>query len=55
MKPVIDLEKEYGLVFDGGGARGAYQIGAWKALEEAGVKIHCVKNWRYRQGIPAND
>ena len=37
MKPVIDLEKEYGLVFDGGGARGAYQIGAWKALEEAGI------------------
>lgn len=23
--------------------------------EEAGVKIHCVKNWRYRHGIPAND
>lgn len=42
MKPVIDLEKEYGLVFDGGGARGAYQIGAWKALEEAGVKIQAV-------------
>lgn len=21
----------------------------------AGVKIHCVKNWRYRHGIPAND
>ena len=23
--------------------------------EGAGVKIHCVKNWRYRHGIPAND
>ena len=23
--------------------------------EETGVKIHCVKNWRYRHGIPAND
>lgn len=42
MKPVIDLNKEYGLVFDGGGARGAYQIGAWQALEEAGVKINAV-------------
>lgn len=42
MKPVIDLTKEYGLVLDGGGARGAYQIGAWKALVEAGVKINAV-------------
>jgi NTE family protein len=37
--PVIDLSKEYGLVLEGGGAKGAYQIGAWKALKEAGVKI----------------
>lgn len=42
MKPVIDLTKEYGLILDGGGARGAYQIGAWKALEEAGVKVNAV-------------
>ncbi len=42
MKPLIDLTKEYGLVLDGGGARGAYQIGAWKALKEAGVKISAV-------------
>nr|WP_187120297.1 ornithine carbamoyltransferase [[Clostridium] hylemonae] len=42
MKPIIDLSKEYGLVFDGGGARGAYQIGAWKALREAGVKLNAV-------------
>lgn len=39
IKPVIDLSKEYGLVLEGGGAKGAYQIGAWKALAEAGVKI----------------
>lgn len=39
MRPVIDLSKEYGLVLDGGGARGAYQIGAWNALHEAGVRI----------------
>ena len=42
MQPIIDLTKEYGLVLDGGGARGAYQIGAWKALAEVGVKIHAV-------------
>ncbi|MCI6422444.1 MAG: patatin-like phospholipase family protein [Blautia sp.] len=39
MKPIIDLTKEYGLVLEGGGAKGAYQIGAWKALREAGVKL----------------
>lgn len=42
MDPVIDLSKEYGLVLDGGGARGAYQIGAWKALSEAEAKISAV-------------
>jgi len=39
MEPVIDLSKEYGIVLEGGGAKGAYQIGAWKALREAGIKI----------------
>lgn len=42
MEAIIDLSKEYGIVFDGGGARGAYQIGAWKALKEAGVRINAV-------------
>ena len=37
MEAILDLTKEYGLVLEGGGARGAYQIGAWKALVEAGV------------------
>ena len=39
MEAKIDLSKEYGLVLEGGGAKGAYQIGAWRALKEAGVKI----------------
>lgn len=39
MELKLDLDKEYGLVLEGGGAKGAYQIGAWKALKEAGVKI----------------
>ncbi|MDF2886032.1 MAG: Patatin [Lacrimispora sp.] len=39
MELKLDLEREYGLVLEGGGAKGAYQIGAWKALREAGIKI----------------
>lgn len=35
----FDFTKEYGLVLEGGGAKGAYQIGVWKALKECGVKI----------------
>ncbi len=42
MKVLLDTSKEYGIVLDGGGARGAYQIGAWKALKEAGIKINAV-------------
>src|SRR5690606_21133320 len=32
----IDSEK-FGLVLSGGGARGAYQIGVWKAMHELGL------------------
>ena len=39
MKIKIDPDRKYGIVLEGGGARGAYQIGVWKALREAGVKI----------------
>lgn len=42
MKAAVDLNREYGIVLEGGGARGAYQIGAWKALREAGIKIRGV-------------
>jgi NTE family protein len=42
MKVKLDLTKEYGIVLEGGGAKGAYQIGAWKALREAGVRIRGV-------------
>jgi NTE family protein len=35
----FDFTKEYGLVLEGGGAKGAYQIGVWKALLEYNVKI----------------
>ncbi len=36
------LNKSYGLVLEGGGARGAYQIGVWKAIRELGINISAV-------------
>ncbi len=38
-KHISELDgKEYGLVFGGGGAKGAYEIGVWKALREFGIE-----------------
>lgn len=34
--------KQFGLVFEGGGAKGAYEIGAWKALERLNIAIDTV-------------
>ncbi|WP_343208723.1 patatin-like phospholipase family protein [Anaerolentibacter hominis] len=39
---MLDLSKEYGLVLEGGGAKGAYQIGVWKALRECGIRIKAI-------------
>lgn len=36
------MKKKTGLVFAGGGAKGSYQIGVWKALDELGMKFDCV-------------
>jgi len=38
------MKELIGLAFEGGGGKGAYQIGVWKALHEAGLdkKIHAV-------------
>lgn len=33
--------KPYGLVLAGGGAKGAYELGAWKAMKEIGVTFSC--------------
>ena len=41
MELKLDLTKEYGLVLEGGGAKGSYQIGAWKALRERDMPIIC--------------
>lgn len=42
MEIKIDTDKEYALVLEGGGAKGAYQIGAWKALKECGIRVNAV-------------
>ena len=42
MKLKFDTSVPYALALEGGGARGGYQIGAWRALREAGVQIHAV-------------
>lgn len=34
--------KKYGLVLAGGGAKGSYQIGAWKAMKELGIDFSAV-------------
>lgn len=39
MELKLDMTKDYGIVLEGGGAKGAYQIGAWKALREEGIRI----------------
>lgn len=42
MKLKLDNTKTYAVVLEGGGARGAYQVGVWRALEEAGVRWNAV-------------
>ena len=42
MELKIDPNVTYALALEGGGARGAYQAGAWRALREAGVRISAV-------------
>ena len=33
------MKRSYGLVLAGGGTKGAYEVGAWKALSELGLDI----------------
>lgn len=42
MELKFDITKTYAIALEGGGARGAYQVGAWRALEEAGVRYNAV-------------
>jgi len=38
----FDTSKTYAIALEGGGAKGAYEIGVWQALDEAGVKYNAV-------------
>lgn len=38
----LDRSKEYALALEGGGGRGAYEVGAWQALAEEGIKFCAV-------------
>ncbi len=42
MELKLDTSKTYAIVLEGGGAKGAYEVGVWKALEEAGVEFNAV-------------
>ena len=36
------MEKEFALVLSGGGTRGAYQVGVWKAIQDLGIKVKAI-------------
>ena len=42
MELKFDTSKIYAIALEGGGAKGAYEAGVWKALDEAGVKYNAV-------------
>lgn len=42
MELKLDTGKVYAIALEGGGARGAWQVGAWRALEEAGIRYNAV-------------
>jgi NTE family protein len=42
MELKLDNSRTYAIALEGGGAKGAYEIGVWQALEEAGIKYNAV-------------
>ncbi len=42
MKLQLDTDKTYAIALEGGGAKGGYEIGAWIALKECGIKFNAV-------------
>ena len=42
MELKLDKSKIYAIALEGGGAKGAYEVGVWKALEEAGIRYNAV-------------
>ncbi len=42
MELKLDTGKVYAIALEGGGARGAWQVGVWRALQEAGIRYNAV-------------
>ena len=42
MQLQLDTGRKYALALEGGGAKGSYQVGAWRALREAGIEVCAV-------------
>ena len=42
MELKLDKDRVYALALEGGGAKGAYEIGFWQALQEAGIEFNAV-------------
>ena len=42
MELKLDNTKTYAIALEGGGAKGAYEVGVWQALEEAGIRYNAV-------------
>lgn len=42
MQKELDFTKTYAVALSGGGAKGGYEVGAWKALDEEGLKYNAV-------------
>ena len=42
MQLQFDISKQYALALAGGGARGAYEVGVWNALAQAGLRFNAV-------------
>ena len=42
MKLRLDTSKTYAIALEGGGAKGAYEVGVWRALDEVDVRFDAV-------------
>ncbi|MBR5816334.1 MAG: patatin-like phospholipase family protein, partial [Anaerotignum sp.] len=42
MELKFDTSKTYAIALEGGGVKGAYEVGVWKALDEVGIKYNAV-------------